>query len=240
MSGTSGGTQTTTSTALGGAPPPGAEGGGQGAGGGAQNVVDPKNGAQTTQTTTQQTTTQTGGTQQGGEQGKGTGEGKGDAAPVEYKFQFPEGFTPDEKALGAFTEIAKANGLKPEAAQKFVELFANTQLAAVKQANDAAEATRKEWGEKLTADQEFGGEKWKESLTVARKAIHRFATPELRSFLESTGLGDHPELFRTFYRVGLALKEDSVGGTTQQTGGGEPTEADFHRQLYPSMFPQQG
>ncbi|MEI6907818.1 peptidase, partial [Klebsiella pneumoniae] len=44
-----------------------------------------------------------------------------------------------------------------------------------------------------------------------------FGTPELKEYLNGTGLGNHPELVKAFIKVGKAMSED--GMVTGKEGG---------------------
>jgi len=52
---------------------------------------------------------------------------------------------------------------------------------------------------------------------VVRAARDQFASPELRKLLETTPLGNHPEMLRLFFRVGKAITPDGYvpGGKTR-------------------------
>jgi hypothetical protein len=56
----------------------------------------------------------------------------------------------------------------------------------------------------------MGGAKHEENLALANKAIDAFGTPELRTFLDESGLGNHPELLRAFHKAGSAISEDQL------------------------------
>ena len=76
---------------------------------------------------------------------------------------------------------------------------------------------RNDWAQQSRADAEFGGEKLDENLAVAKKAVEALASPELKTLLEQSGLGNHPEIIRLFYRAGRSLSQDSfVGGKPAQ------------------------
>jgi hypothetical protein len=83
-------------------------------------------------------------------------------------------------------------------------------------------------------DQEFGGEKLSENLSVAKKALDAFGTPELRKLLDDSGLGNHPEVIRMMYRAGKAISEDRfVGGSPGgQKGSGFRSMDDLANALY--------
>ena len=67
-------------------------------------------------------------------------------------------------------------------------------------------------------------------LGHAQKALDTFASKEFREFLDSTGLGNHPEMVRAFAKVGKLMSEDSF--VTGQ-GNGSPKN-DLVEAFYPS------
>lgn len=124
-------------------------------------------------------------------------------AEVDYTFEAPEGVELDAASVDSFKAIAKELGLTKEGAQKVVEL-------AVKREQDRAEAfeaTKTKWLSDVTADKELGAP---ENQALARKAIDTFGTPELRTLLDASGLGNHPEVVRLALKVGRAISEDKV------------------------------
>lgn len=134
-------------------------------------------------------------------------------AEVEYKFDMPEGVQVDQASLDEFTGIAKELKLPADAAKKFVDLAAKREIA-------RAEAFAKQvetWGNEVKADPELGKP---ENLATAKKTIDTFGTPELRDMLNSTGMGNHPEVIRMALKVGKAISEDTfVAG---RSGGNAP------------------
>lgn len=161
-----------------------------------------------------------------GEQAK-----KPEGAPEKYEFTAPEGHTFDGEVIGKFSEVAKELNLPQGDAQKILD-----QVAPVIQARqtEALQAVRAEWQGMTKADKEFGGDKLDENLAVAKKAMETFGTPELRTLLNDSGLGDHPEIIRAFFRAGKQLSEDNkfVGGAQ-----GESTPKSAAQRMYPNMNP---
>ncbi|HEV2133795.1 MAG TPA: hypothetical protein VGR47_05985 [Terracidiphilus sp.] len=149
-----------------------------------------------------------------------TGTTAASTAPESYTFTAPEGTEYDPEVLGAYAGAAKEAGLTQDAAQKLIEKMAPA-LAA--RQVDQVQAIHKEWLDASTADKEFGGEKLPENLGVARKTLEKFGSPELRALLDETGLGNHPEVIRFFYRAGKAISEDKfVGGNVGNTARANP------------------
>jgi hypothetical protein len=172
-----------------------------------------------------------GGTQEGAEgkiaEGEGTSvltskvEGEGTkpeaAAEIDYTFETPEGVTLDETSTNEFKSIAKDLKLPKDAAQKFVDLAVKREQART----EAFVKQVKDWGEQVKADKELGTT---ENLAAARKTIDTFGTPELKGLLESSGMGNHPEVIRFVQRIGKAISEDTfVAG--RNGGGAAPRDA---------------
>jgi hypothetical protein len=148
-------------------------------------------------------------------------------APEKYTdFKAPEGMTFDGTVIGAFSEAAKEAGLSQDAAQKVLDkmapALAERQTAQLKAASDG-------WANDAKSDKEFGGDKLAENLGVAKKGMKALATPALRKLLNESGLGNHPEIIRVFYRAGKALGEDGV-----VSGRGSAAKPGDARDLYPN------
>ena len=150
---------------------------------------------------------------------------KPQGAPEKYEFKAPEGKEFDAEIIGNFSEIAKELNLTQDAAQKLVESMgpkiAERQLAQV-------EAIRNEWAQQSQVDKEFGGDKLNENMAVAKKALDSFGTPELRTLLVQSGLGNNPEVIRFMYRAGKAISEDTFVGSSPGAGGKPTGPQDFN------------
>lgn len=136
------------------------------------------------------------------------------AAPEKYEFTAGEGQELDKEAVAAFEPIARELGLSNEQAQKIVDVYGSTIMPQIlKQQNEAWQQQAIEWAETIKADKELGSV---ESIGNAQKAVDQFGTPELKQYLNDSGLGNHPELFRIFSRIGRAMSEDGfVSGSSE-------------------------
>jgi len=151
-------------------------------------------------------------------------------APEKYEFKAPEGKSFSPEIITAYEGVARELNLPQEGAQKILDTIA-PKLAEVQQ--QAIAKVHGEWEQAAKTDKEFGGEKLTENLAVAQKALTAFGTPELKTFLNETGLGNHPELIRAFVRAGKAISEDRfvpAGTSTDPKSGG-----DLASRLYPSQ-----
>lgn len=123
--------------------------------------------------------------------------------PEVYTLTAPEGSAGiDEAALNLVTPVLKELGVTNEGAQKLANVFAQVQ------SDQAARQTTK-WLEDAKADKEIGGQAFDANAKLAQEAFAKFGTPELRQFMEATGLGNHPEVLRTFIKIAKAGAQDT-------------------------------
>lgn len=136
-------------------------------------------------------------------------ETKGDATaegqvPESYTFTMPDGVELDKAAADEFSVIAKEFKLSQEGAQKIADIGA---AMVQRQAQEHAK-TVEGWVQAAKADKDIGGDKFSENLGVAKAAIDKFGSPELKALLDSTGIGNHPAVVKFAFAVGKAISED--------------------------------
>lgn len=153
-----------------------------------------------------------------GEQDNDTdGEGSQTTPDAYADFVMPEGVTVNSELLAEATPIFKELGLSQEQAQKLVDFQAKQVQASSQSQVDAFDQLMKDWQTQSKNDKEFGGDKFEENVGIARTAIDKFGTPELKQLLEEHGVGNHPEVIRFMVNVGKLTAEDVPGNTTTPT-----------------------
>lgn len=156
-------------------------------------------------------------------------EQKQEGAPEKYEFKPAEGQELDTAALEQFEPIARELNLTNEQAQKMVDLYGTKIMPMVqKQQAESWQKTTEQWAADVKADKEIGGDKLTANLSAAQRALEQFGDPELKEYLDSTGLGNHPALVKAFIKVGKAMSEDKV-----VTGGHESGGSDLISAFYP-------
>lgn len=132
------------------------------------------------------------------------------AAPKEYTLALPEESPLDDSAVQRIAAEAKERGLTQEQAQELlnreseaVSGYAKAQSEAFKQAVDG-------WKSQIENDKELGGAEYAKNAELAKRVVDRFATEEFKKALNETGFGNHPELFRVFFKIGKAMAEDQL------------------------------
>lgn len=138
-------------------------------------------------------------------------EQKQEGAPEKYEFKPAEGQELDAAVLEQFEPIARELNLTNEQAQKMVDLYGTKIMPMVQQQQvEAWQKTTEQWAADVKADKEIGGDNLTSNLSSAQRALAQFGTPELKEYLEGTGLGNHPELVKAFIKVGKAMSEDGM------------------------------
>lgn len=142
--------------------------------------------------------------------------GEGKAEEVAYEFKTPEGVTLDQARLDEFTAFAKDRKLSPADAQALVDMAVKADADRTAKFIDQTKA----WGAEVAADKALGGDKLPESKATAMRAID-LGPPELKTFLNDTGLGNHPVLFKWAHAIGKAMSEDThrAGSTAPAPAG---------------------
>jgi len=158
------------------------------------------------------------------------GEGEQEGAPESYEFKQQEGVEIDDSVVSAYSEVAKELNLSQNNAQKMLDTMASSM--AERQAEQIA-AVHEAWASDTKADKELGGEKLNENLAVAKKAMDAFGTPELTTLLNETGIGNHPEIIRAFYRAGMKISEDKFVNGDSNPQSDKP----MAERMYPGMNP---
>ena len=131
-----------------------------------------------------------------------------DTIPTEnYSFSDAEGqnIVPEQSFQDAFKDAK----LTSRQGQKMYEAYTKAQSEWVEELKAKALEERHDNMAKIQADPELGGQNF--NLTKMRIGVvmDRYATPELRQYLNASGLGSNPELVKAFVRIGKDLCSDS-------------------------------
>lgn len=157
---------------------------------------------------------------------------KGGEVPEAYEFTAPEGVEIDQGLMDRFTPFAKEQNWTQEQAAQVFDFYAKEALPLIQTAQAEAWASQTaQWVEDAKSDKEIGGDKFEENMGVAKAALDRFATPEFVEFLNSTGMGNHPEMIRAFHKIGKSISDDAF----HTAGGNSAGDVDPAKRLFPDM-----
>lgn len=178
--------------------------------------------------------------QEDGEKGEES-EAEGDKA--EYgDFDIPEDIPARDEDVTALKEIGQEYKLPQEALQKLVDLQVNMQKRAMEDYSNLV----KEWKSEMEADPEIGGDKLKDTIDKANKAVQLIGDDQLVQDLTEIGLGNRASFARAMLKVhelneaktALEAKVQRLTGedSMEDTAGGQREQKlPPEKILYPDM-----
>ena len=158
-------------------------------------------------------------------------------APEAYDdFTLPEGIEINDDDLAEFHEVAKKLNLDQNQAQELVDLQSKRAESMAENFNsqlqDAFNKQQDDWLQELKDDKDFGGDNLDKNVGLAVKVINKFGTPELKATLDSSGMGNNPEVIKMLNSIGKAISEDSLEDDHDNNSG---SEVDIADKLYPNQ-----
>lgn len=145
-------------------------------------------------------------------------------------FKLPDGFSPADEQIGAFTTLIGEHQVPQETAQKLIDLHTSElQKFATQQAAHQQEAFDKmQSGWVKSMDKEFGNER-DTVMNNARSAIVKFLPnekqrEEFKTMLRITGAGNHPAMLRFANAAFKAVSERGAPAPSvpRKGNGGQP------------------
>ncbi len=146
--------------------------------------------------------------------------------PEKYDLKLPEGSQLPPAHVEKLASLAKERGLSQDEAQAMLDRDSGLISSYAKEQQDQFKKQSDTWKAEFVADKEFGGEKATENVELAHRVVKRFADDKFVQELERSGLGDHPDLLRTFARIGKEMSEDRLRMPNTQGGGGVKKSAE--------------
>lgn len=130
--------------------------------------------------------------------------------PADYKLTAPDGSNVSQERIDEIAAYAAERGLSEEQAQDIVKFEADAVSQFATQQQEKFKEMRGEWVEQLRKDPQYGGDNFTKTCEQAKRALNRFATKELKEYLNQTGFGDNNQLVITFARIGAQMSEDTL------------------------------
>lgn len=145
-------------------------------------------------------------------------------APETYTLNLPEKTSLQASAVQSVSAYAKAHGLSQDAAAALMGLLHGEATASTTAYEKAREpggttyaARKAEWEQAAQQDPEIGGVQWPATVEYAKRGLHTFASPGLKTLLESNAMASHPEVIRLFAQLGKLGAEGKIRSTGHGT-----------------------
>lgn len=144
--------------------------------------------------------------------------------PDAYEINPPEGIEFDENLVRGARETFHKAGLTPKQVQEvmgyYTQTLARDQEARQQQIEELKTQSQAslelEWGESFASN-----------IAVANQVLKRFGSPEIVSLLSTTGLANHADVVKLFYKIGQQFMESGGPGQHPTSGfmGGDVADA---------------
>lgn len=131
-------------------------------------------------------------------------------AEHKVELKLGEDYLVGEDKLKEVESFAKEHKLSNEAAQKILD----NQNSSIREYTDKQSKIWNEtvtsWGDEIKADKDFGGEKFTETVSLAKRALATYANPEFSKILDESGYGNNPDLIKMLARIGRSISGDTM------------------------------
>lgn len=138
-------------------------------------------------------------------------EGPPEAAPAPLALAdltLPEGFEMPEEVGSQFLQLVNSPPQsKAEFGNSLIALHTSLLQSVAGKYAQQWESTQEEWKTTIQNLPEIGGKNLNQSLSEIAKVIDRYGDAEARQALALTGAGNHPALFKLFYKIAKDLNE---------------------------------
>ncbi len=172
----------------------------------------------------------------GDEEGQGGAdkEKSGQSEVAEIEITLPEGYEMDEKVLERFKPFAQELKLSSDQASKLAKFSADERTASLKDAEATLNEQSEGWRKEIENDPDFGRTKLEESSAFAKRGVE-FAGEKVRDTIVKYGLGNHPDFYRFFSRLGQAVGDDNTFVAGGIGGSGKTSREERRAKMYPTM-----
>lgn len=156
--------------------------------------------------------------------------------PVQYNFKQEYGFSEEDSTK--LTDVFKKAKLSQEQADILLNAYhgdiANLGQQFDNELQTAIVNQRNTWANQVKADSELGGQNFANTKLNIGRVMQQFGTPELKNFLNQSGLGYNPDFVRFMNKVGTMIGNDS---NFINSNGAIPTEQEKHEQMLRNLYP---
>lgn len=149
-----------------------------------------------------------------------------------YEFELPEGVELSDEDKTAWSTLFKDTGLTQKQANALVA--AQAERVAAEQAAYATflETQQKEHLDAAKADKEIGGDKWDESVKLAKRGFEMLGGSAIKNLILTSGNGNNPEMIRELRRIGAMSADDTFQSGTPNDAT-VPTEKSWYGDTTP-------
>ena len=156
--------------------------------------------------------------------------------PAQYNFKQEYGFSAEDNTK--LTDVFKKAKLSQEQADILLNAYhgdlTNAGQILEQELQTAIVNQRNTWANQVKADNELGGQNFANTKLNIGRVMQQFGTPELKNFLNQSGLGYNPDFVRFMNKVGTLIGNDT---NFINSNGAIPTEQEKHEKMLRDLYP---
>lgn len=156
--------------------------------------------------------------------------------PIQYNFKQEYGFSAEDNTK--LTDVFKKAKLSQEQADILLNAYHGDIANLGQQFDNELQAAivnqRNTWANQVKADNELGGQNFANTKLNIGRVMQQFGTPELKNFLNESGLGYNPDFVRFMNKVGAMIGNDT---NFINSNGAIPTEQQRHEKMLRALYP---
>lgn len=152
-------------------------------------------------------------------------------AATELALKVPDDSFLKPSEVEQIKSYAKEKGLTNDQAQELLNQRHDAIQEFVKDRQAENAQVQAQWLEQVKSDPEIGGEAFGQNVEIAKRALDKWASPEIRQYLEETQLGNNPNVVKFFVRIGKAMANDTLVVPGAQSGASGKTAEE---RMYPN------
>ena len=113
-----------------------------------------------------------------------------------------------QEDLEGISMFAKEHGLTADQAQAMLEREESIVKGMESLQQEELKKQSEKWIDQAKKDDDIGGNAFNQSIEDAYQALEAFGSQELNELLDSTQLGNHPEMIKVFSKMGKMIQDD--------------------------------
>lgn len=152
--------------------------------------------------------------------------------PEDYDFKLPEGYEVDENLVNHFKEWCHESDLSQEQAASIFDKYNNELVNMNERVRRMGEEAKEETNKLFHGK---WGKNYDLNMELIRRGMIQFGGPEFKRFMDTSGLGNHPQMIDFMLNVSRAIAE-GVFIEGEKEPGHIPYQApEKEKPLFPSM-----
>lgn len=132
-----------------------------------------------------------------------------DGAPEKYELEMPQESLLGDDHVKDVEKFAREHKMSNKQAQQLLDRDAKITENFLKSQVEDHQIRVDDWKKEIEADPEYGGDKYNDTVVLAKSAVDKFGSQAFKDLLKNSGYGNHPEVVKIFAEIGREIQSDT-------------------------------